>query len=40
MSGFFHRLKPVDFRLRSEFGPIKGANVVDWPIGYDDLEPY
>jgi len=40
MSGFFHRLKPVDFRLRSEFGPIKGANVVDWPIGYDELEPY
>lgn len=40
MSGFFHRLKPVDFRLRSEFGLIAGANVVDWPIGYDDLEPY
>ncbi|MDO9225802.1 MAG: GMC family oxidoreductase [Pseudomonadota bacterium] len=40
MSGFFHRLKPVDFRLRSEFGPIKGANVVDWPIAYEDLEPY
>ncbi|MFM1892668.1 MAG: hypothetical protein RLZ44_1745, partial [Pseudomonadota bacterium] len=40
MSGFFHRLKPVDFRLRSEFGPIAGANVVDWPISYEDLEPY
>ncbi len=40
MSGFFHRLKPVDFRLRSEFGPIRGANVADWPISYDDLEPY
>lgn len=40
MSGFFHRLKPVDFRLRSEFGPIPGANVVDWPIAYEDLEPY
>ncbi len=40
MSGFFHRLKPVDFRLRSTFGPIEGANVVDWPISYDDLEPY
>ncbi len=40
MSGFFHRLKPMDFRLRSEFGPIKGANVVDWPISYADLEPY
>ena len=40
MSGYFHRLKPVDFRLRSTFGPIEGANVVDWPIDYGDLEPY
>ncbi len=40
MSGFFHRLKPEDFRLKSEFGEIKGANVVDWPIEYNDLEPY
>ena len=40
MSGFFYRLKPEDFRLRTEFGPIKGANVVDWPITYEELEPY
>ncbi|MGB0712956.1 MAG: GMC family oxidoreductase [Gammaproteobacteria bacterium] len=40
MSGFFHRLRPEDFRLRSEFGPIDGANVADWPIAYDDLEPW
>jgi len=40
MSGYFHRLKPIDFRLLSEFGPIEGANLVDWPISYDDLEPY
>ncbi len=40
MSGYFHRLKPEDFRLLSEFGPIEGANIVDWPISYDDLEPY
>ena len=40
MSGYFHRLKPVDFRLKSEFGAIKGANVADWPISYDELEPY
>jgi len=40
MSGFFHRMKPTDFRLLSEFGPIAGANVADWPIGYTDLEPY
>tara|TARA_R110000737_G_scaffold31063_3_gene49603 strand:+ start:1086 stop:2810 length:1725 start_codon:yes stop_codon:yes gene_type:complete len=40
MSGYFHRLKPVDFRLKSEFGAIKGANIEDWPISYDELEPY
>ena len=40
MSGYFHRLKPVDFRLRSEFGPIEGADVADWPISYEDLEPW
>ncbi len=40
MSGYFHRLKPVDFRLLSEFGPIEGANITDWPITYEDLEPY
>jgi len=40
MSGFFHRMKPVDFRVRSTFGPIEGANLVDWPIRYEDLEPY
>ena len=40
MSGYFHRLKPVDFKLKSSFGEILGANVADWPISYDDLEPY
>lgn len=40
MSGFFHRLKPEDFHLKSTFGPIEGSNIADWPISYDDLEPY
>lgn len=40
MSGYFHRLKPIDFKLLSEFGGIEGANIVDWPISYNDLEPY
>ncbi len=40
MSGFFHRLHPKDFRLLSEFGKIEGANIVDWPISYDELEPF
>ena len=40
MSGFFYRLKPEDFRLLSEFGPLAGANIADWPISYEDLEPW
>jgi choline dehydrogenase-like flavoprotein len=40
MSGYFHRLKPNDFKLLSTYGPIEGANVADWPISYEDLEPY
>ena len=40
MSGYFHRMKPQDFRLKSEYGDINNANIVDWPISYDELEPY
>lgn len=40
MSGMLHRLHPDDFRLKSKYGDIEGANVVDWPIGYNELEPY
>ena len=40
MSGYFYRLKPVDFRLRSELGEVPGANLADWPIRYEDLSPW
>ena len=40
MSGYFHRMKPDDFKLRSVYGKIKGANIVNWAISYEDLEPY
>ena len=40
MSGMLHRLHPDDFRLKSKYGEIKGANVADWPISYNELEPY
>lgn len=40
MSAYFHRLKPQDFKLLSTFGEIEGANIVDWPISYQDMEPY
>ena len=40
MSGMFHRMHPDDFRLLSRYGPIEGANIADWPISYEELEPY
>jgi choline dehydrogenase-like flavoprotein len=40
MSGFFHRMKPNDFKPLSVYGKIKGANVVDWAIDYKTLESY
>lgn len=40
MSGYFHRMKPQDFRLKSEYAEVEGANIVDWPISYDEMEPY
>lgn len=38
--GKLPRFREVDFVARSELGPIDGADIVDWPIGYDELEPY
>lgn len=40
MSGYFHRMKPNDFKLLSKYGKIENANVIDWVIDYNELEPY
>lgn len=40
MSGYFHRLKPNDFKLKSLYGEIKEANIVDWVTSYEEFEPY
>lgn len=29
-----------DFHGRSLHGPVRGADVADWPLSYDDLAPY
>ncbi len=39
-SANFWRFRESDFRERSLLGPIAGTNFADWPIGYDELEPY
>ncbi len=38
--GKLPRFREIDFRARSELGPIDGADIVDWPVDYDELEPY
>ncbi len=39
-SGFAYRFRPEDFRVRGLLGPIAGATHADWPISYDELEPF
>jgi choline dehydrogenase-like flavoprotein len=34
------RLHPSDFNEASKLGGVPGTGFVDWPITYDDLEPY
>jgi choline dehydrogenase-like flavoprotein len=34
------RFMPQDFRMRSVYGGVENSTLEDWPIGYDDLEPY
>jgi gluconate 2-dehydrogenase alpha chain len=34
------RFQPDDFRLLSLLGPQPDADVADWPVDYDELEPY
>jgi choline dehydrogenase-like flavoprotein len=34
------RFHPKDFRMRSTYGAVEGSTLEDWPISYDDLEPY
>ena len=34
------RFLPNDFRMRSVYGQPEGSTLEDWPISYDDLEPY
>jgi len=34
------RLQDHEFRTRTVYGDVKGANLMDWPITLQDLEPY
>jgi choline dehydrogenase-like flavoprotein len=34
------RFREEDFALLSTWGPVDGASVADWPLSYDNLEPF
>ncbi|MCE0538170.1 GMC oxidoreductase [Kineosporia rhizophila] len=34
------RFSPLDFRMASTYGVPEGSALKDWPISYEDLEPY
>ena len=34
------RFMEKDFRMRSTYGTVQGSTLEDWPISYQDLEPY
>lgn len=40
MSGWFPRATKSDFMLHTLHGDVAGANLADWPITYEELEPY
>jgi choline dehydrogenase-like flavoprotein len=34
------RFMPEDFKMKSVYGEVKDSTLDDWPVSYDDLEPY
>lgn len=39
-TGNFWRFHPIDFKERSRWGSIAGTGFADWPITYEEMEPY
>ncbi len=39
-TGNYWRFRPIDFTEYSARGGVDGAALADWPITYDELEPY
>ncbi len=39
-TGNYWRFRPIDFREYTTHGGVAGAALADWPITYEELEPY
>lgn len=38
--GKLPRFREDDFLVETELGPVEGASIADWPVTYDEMEPY
>jgi choline dehydrogenase-like flavoprotein len=38
--GMAWRFMPEDFQMRTLYGNPEGASLADWPVSYDEMEPY
>ncbi|MGZ0712692.1 GMC oxidoreductase (plasmid) [Coraliomargarita sp. W4R53] len=38
--GMAWRFMPEDFSMRSTYGTLDGASLADWPVSYNDMEPF
>lgn len=34
------RLAPYEFKARTTYGAIDGTSIVDWPVDFDEIEPF
>ncbi|UCG71377.1 MAG: GMC family oxidoreductase [Chromatiales bacterium] len=39
-NGLSYRIQPREFRARTEYGAIDDANLADWPLSAEELDPY
>ncbi|HEY0247085.1 MAG TPA: GMC family oxidoreductase N-terminal domain-containing protein [Gryllotalpicola sp.] len=38
--GMAWRFMPEDFRMRESYGNPEGASLADWPVSYEEMEPF
>lgn len=39
-NGLSLRAQPHEFQARTVYGEVEGASLADWPVSYEDLDPY
>jgi choline dehydrogenase-like flavoprotein len=39
-SGITPRIQPHEFAPRSTYGQLDGTTLIDWPLSFDEIEPY